>query len=364
MLCKTRLILLLVFVSINLKAQVHEYLHQVIKSFPVNNSVTVDVLNKYGKVQVMTWDVDSVKFLIDIRIKAKDEERLEKLKQNIDFEFIPGQYFIIARTKLREGGTDIFKDIIDIAGSYLSAGNSVTINYTIMIPDFTPLKIENKFGDVYMDDLNGNLNLTLSYGDLKANRLNGKSQIKLGSGDGEINYIKDGQLNISYADMHIREAGKLNGETRSSNITIDKLSILKLNTRRDKLYLNDLESLSGESYFSVINIGTLHNDLTMLCRYGDLNIDNIIKSFTQLNITSEYTDLTLGFERSLSFGFDLTHRQDIDFIYPKNLALLKTTLVNAEDKIFLTSGSFGTGTADSKVTITAQRKCDLTISYR
>jgi hypothetical protein len=364
MIYKTQLVLMLVFISINLKSQVPEYMHQVVKSYPINNSVTVDITNKYGKVQVITWDVDSVKFMIDIRIRAKDEQKLQKLKQNIDFEFTHGQYFIIARTKLGEGSTDVFKDILDIAGAYLSTSNSVTINYRIMIPDNTPLIIENKFGDVYIDDLNGNLNLTLSYGDLKVNRLNGKSQIKLGSGDGEITYLKDGQLNISYADIHIREAGKLNGETRSSNITIDKALSLKLNTRRDKLYLNDLESLSGESYFSVINVGTLHNDLNIFCRYGDLNVDNINKSFTRLNIISEYTDLTLGFERPLSFGFDLTHRHDIAFIYPKNLASLNTTLVNAEDKLFLTSGSFGTGTAKSKVSIKAQRKCDLTISYK
>jgi len=364
MIYKTQLILLLVFISINLKAQVDEYMRQVVKSFPVNNSITVDVLNKYGKIQVMNWDVDSVKFLIDIRIKAKDKEKLEKLKQHIDFEFIPGQYFIIAHTKLGEGSTDIFKDIVDIAGSYFSSGNSVTINYTIMIPDFVPLKIENKFGDVYMDDRNGNLNLTLSYGDLKVNRLNGKSQIKLGSGDGEITYMKEGRLNISYADVHIREAGNLDVETRSSNIIIDKLSVLNINTRRDKLYLNDLESLSGESFFSVINIGTLHNALSLISRYGDLNIDNISKSFTQLNVTSEYTDLILVFERSLSFGFDLTHRQDITFIYPKNLASLKTTVLDTEDKIFLTSGSFGTGTTESKVVLKSLRKCNLTINYK
>ena len=139
---------------------------------------------------------------------------------------------------------------------------------------------------------------------------------------------------------------------------------LKLNSRRDKLFLNDLGSLSGESYFSAINAGTLQNDLNFLFRYGDFTVDNIEKSFSQVNITSEYTDLSIGFEKPLSFGFELTHRQDITFFYPNSLASLKTTVVNAKDKLFLTSGTFGTGTAESKVFIKAPRKCDLTITCK
>jgi hypothetical protein len=356
------MIFLILFMDLH--AQVPEYTRQVVKSFRAARPVTVDIGNKYGKVQVITWDIDSVKFVIDLRIRSKDGSKLEKLKQTIDFEFTTGQSYLVARTKLGDTGTDVFKDIVDIAGSYLSANNSVMINYTVMIPDYAQLKIDNKFGDVFIDDLNGNLNLVLSYGDLTCNRLNAKSEIRITSGNAEVNAIRDGIVFISYGNLHIRECERLTADTRSSNITIDRSASLKVNSRRDKLFLNDIGSLSGTGYFSQLNGGILREEVNFTGRYGNITLDKIKESFTQVNITAEYADVSIGFEKPPLFNFELTHHQDVVFVYPKSLASLKTRVVSAEDKQFLTSGIFGTGVASSNVVINAPRRCKLTLTYR
>jgi hypothetical protein len=347
-----------------LHAQVPEYTRQVVKSFRTGSPVTVDIGNKYGKVQVITWDIDSVKFIIDLRIRSKDDSKLQKLKQTIDFEFSTGQSTLVARTKLGDTGSDVFKDIVDIAGSYLSTNSTVLINYTVMIPDYAQLKIDNKFGDVFMEDLNGNLNLVLSYGDFKCNRLNAKSEIRITSGNGEINSIRDGMVFISYGNLHIRDCERLTADTRSSNITIDRAASLKVNSRRDKLFLDDIGSLSGTGYFSQLNGGTLHEEIHYTGRYGNLTLDKVKTSFSRVNITAEYADVSLGFEKPLLFNFELTHHQDVMFVYPKSLASLKTSVVNAENKLFLTSGIIGTGAATSNVVINTPRRCKLTLTYR
>jgi hypothetical protein len=240
----------------------------------------------------------------------------------------------------------------------------VTINYTVRVPAYLSLKIENKFGDIYLDDHQGNVNLILSYGDLKANRLNGRSEIKLTSGDGEINYLKEGQITLSYGNLHIRESGKLVTQTQSSVITIDRLGSLKMNSRRDKLFLNDLDYLNGESYFSNINIGALHNEISLNSRYGNLTINDIQRSFVLVNLSSELTDLALSFERPALFDFELTHFQSVTFVYPKTLARLSTKVFSVEEKIFTTTGYFGNGTPESRVIIKATRKCNITFSQK
>jgi hypothetical protein len=361
---KATIFFALILLVMGAQAQVPEYTRHITRSFSISNTMTVDISNKYGKVQIIPWNVDSVKFSIDMRIRAKDKQKLEKLKQSVEFEFTPGQYYVLARTKFGDSSSDVFKDIVDIAGTYLSSNNSVTINYTVMVPAWVPLKIENKFGDVYLDDLEGSLNLVLSYGDLKANRLDGRSEIKLTSGDCDVGYLKDGQLYISYGNIHITESGKIIAQTRSSNVTIDKSENLKLDSRRDKVYLNDLNSFSGNSYFSSINITTLHNNMTFVSRYGDLSVSNIRRSFSLVNLSSEFTGLTLAFERPMAFKLDLIHHQDVLFMYPKSNASVKTAVFNAENKLFTTSGTIGAGTFDSEVVIKATRKCSVTISQK
>jgi len=347
-----------------LNAQVPEYNHRVVKAFHTTDPVTVDIGNKYGKVQVVTWDTDSVRFIIDLRIRAKDAVKLEKVKQSVDFEFTSGQSYLIARTKIGDSGSDVWKDIVDIAGAYLSTSNSVVINYMVMIPAYAGLKIDNKFGDVFMDSYAGNLNLVLSYGDFTANRLEGKSDIRITSGSADIHTVGDGILYLSYGNVHIREADKLTADTRSSNVTIDRVSSLKINTRRDKLFLNDMGSLSGTSYFSQVSGGILRKEVSFTGRYGNIAIDDVKSSFSSVLITAEYTDVSMGFEKPMLFNFELNHHHDLVFVYPKNLASLETRVVNADSKQFQTSGVFGTGDAVQNVIINAPRRCNLTLSTR
>ena len=358
---KIFLTLTVLVLSVSLRAQTPEYVKQVVKSFQVNSGITIDLTNKYGKVHVIRWNIDSVKFIIDLRIRTKDAGKMQKLKQNIDFEFTASQYFLNASTKIGDNASDVFQDIKDIAGTYLSSSNTVTINYTMMVPDYVSIKIDNKFGNVYIDDADQNFNLTLSYGDFSCNRLSGKSEIRITSGNAEIGYIREGLLFISYGNLHLHDAGKLTAETRSSTITIDKSAELRINSRRDKLYLNELGSFSGESYFSNINGGTLHNEMNFVSRYGAVNLDNIRKTFTNLNLTAEFTKVTLAFDRSASYNLELSHHQEVVFVYPKNIASLKTKVINVEEKQFLTSGVIGTEPAVSKVVINVPKKCNLTL---
>ena len=358
---KIFLLLTVLCLSGNLRAQTPEYIHQVVRSFRVNEGITLDLVNKYGKVHVIKWNYDSVKFIIDLRIRTKDASKMQKLKQNIDFEFTASQYFLNARTKIGDNASDVFQDIKDIAGTYLSSSNTVTINYTVMVPDYLYLKIDNKFGNVYLDDIARNFNLTLSYGDFSCNRLSGKSEIRITSGNAEIGYISDGMVFLSYGNLHLHDAGKLIAETRSSTVTIDKSSELRINSRRDKLYLNELGSLSGESYFSNVTAGILHNEMNFVSRYGTINMDNIRKTFSTVNLMAEFTKITLAFDRSASYNLELTHHQEVVFVYPKNIASLKTKVVNVEEKQFLTTGVIGNEPAVSTVEIHVPKKCNLTL---
>ncbi len=362
---RSRLIVYIILICLQgVNAQVPEYTRHISRSFHISTSVSVEVSNKYGRIQVIHWEKDSVRFDIDLRIKAKDNTKLGKIKQNIEFDITHGQSYILAKTRFGESGSDVLKDLVDIAGSYLSSQNSVIINYTVRMPAHLNLKIENKFGDVYLDDHAGALDLVLSYGDLKANRLIGRSDLKVTSGDADINYLKEATVIFSYVNARVNESSMLNLQSQSSVLNLEKAGNLKLNSRRDKIFLMEGNFISGETYFSLLNIGTLNNSVSLAGRYGDVIIGNIRRTFTSLNLTSELTDIFLTFEKAMAFDFDLIHHQAVLFSYPSSLANLSTSIVNAEQKLSETTGYFGTSSSPSKVSVKAVRKCNLTISQR
>jgi len=341
-----------------------QYSRRIVKSFKVNNSTTVDIFNKYGKIHIATWEKDSVTFNIDLRIKASNDSKLNKLKSNIDFDFTGTEYYVIAKTRIGKNTNSVFNDLADMASSLLSSENQVTIDYLVMMPKHINLKLENKYGDVYIDDFEGNINLTLSNGELKANDLNGNSVINIGSGDGTVNTIKDGKLVISYSDFHIKEVDRLSVESRSSRINIEQVNFLKLNSRRDKLYLPDVSELYGESYWSDFTIHKLRKELNFNMNSGNLSIDDIQKGFSFIQIISEYTDLDLVFERGASYEIDITHHEDAILSYPGQLANLQTKVISEDDKQKLTYGKIGSGISGSKVKISASKKCTINIIHK
>jgi hypothetical protein len=341
-----------------------EFTNQVVRAYKVSNATTVDVFNKYGKIHVMSWDKDSVKFIIDLRIRNKDVNKLNKIKDNISFEFNPAAYYVTAKTRIGDGTEDAFKDLVDLAGSYFSPQNQILINYTVMVPSYSSLKLENKFGDVYIDDREGNLDLALSYGKFKANNLNGNSSLKLSSGDADVNYLNEGKFVISYSDLHIANAKKLKLESRSSNISIDGVSDLVLNSRRDKVLLPTVKTLSGESYFTEFTMLGLKEELNYTLRYGSLSLANVEKGFSVINLNSEYTDLRLTFARGSVFDIEVYHHQDVLFTYPRSMGTLTVKTLNAEEKQKSTLGKLGTGNSESRVNITAPRKCIITLMQK
>ena len=67
---KLFLYILLIGIQNNI-AQVPEYSRHLTKSFRVTGTVAVEISNKYGKIQVIPWDKDSVRFDIDLRIRDR-----------------------------------------------------------------------------------------------------------------------------------------------------------------------------------------------------------------------------------------------------------------------------------------------------
>ncbi|NJK96569.1 MAG: hypothetical protein HC905_18090, partial [Bacteroidales bacterium] len=200
-----------------------KYIHQ----FPLSAKTSVEINNKYGKIQLLTWNKDSVKVDIDFYISSSSLSRLNKLRQNINFDFSNSNTFVVVKTMFGKTQSNVIDEIKDFAEAIVSGSNEVRIDYTVYIPQSQTLKVTNKYGDIYADDLTGDVQLILSNGDLKANDLKGNTQIFLSFGNAFINQISKGRISAEYADMDIRTAGNITLESKSSKVHLEKGDVLK-----------------------------------------------------------------------------------------------------------------------------------------
>ncbi len=324
------------------------------KIFPVNPATTVEIYNKYGKIHVITWNRDSVKFFIDLVVKSSKESRLTDIRDNVNFDFTGTKYYVTAKTEFGSSYNSFLADLLNLASDIISSENQVEINYTVHVPGHLNLKINNKFGDIYLDNYQGDVKINLSNGDLKANELKGSSDIQISMGDGEVHSLNNGKIFLSYSEFRVETADQLTFDSKISRIHVDKVNTMKLSSKKDKFYISEINQLFGKSYFSDIWIYNIDTKANFNLKYGNINMESIHPSFSFIDLNAEYTDLNLYFEKGASYHLDISHK-DSFVRYPEEIADMQKKVISEEEKKYISFGKIGKGEPDSKVKINATR---------
>lgn len=300
-------------------------------TYAATPNANIQVTNKYGDIRVVPWDKDSISFKIDVMVSYKKEADAEKMINSIDFVFNINPGYIVAYTQFKNSKNDLMSDLSDLAGSIFSSGNVVEINYMICLPATTILRIENKYGNVYMSDHSGSFTGILSNGDFRANNLTGDTKLDLSFDNAIINNIPKAKIISSYSEVEIMKLTNAFIESKSSKITVNASNKLDINSKRDKIYIDTLNTLNLVSDFSTINIYILKQESTAQTTFGDLNIGTISKEFSSFNLTSNYTDVVLGIDKNAAYYADILLKYSTTATLPAVISSLQYLVVSQKE---------------------------------
>jgi len=332
------------------------------RSYPVSHETSLEVQNKYGKIQVATWDKDSVAIEVDIILTESSNSKLKKLKEDIQIDFTGSRSSIVAKTVIESESGRLASELKSIGKTISGNNKRVEINYMIHLPAYMDVVLTNKFGDIYMDDLEGQADIELSNGVLKANRLTGNSNISLSFANGMIKTLGTSKLKLSYSDLVLNEVSQLDMTSKSSKLNVDIVNVLKLESRRDKLYFKQVEYIYGKSNFTQIWVYDLLRETDLYMKYGELTIENVQPDFSKIYVESDYTDMTLYFDSATSLAFDIFHHKKTILRLPGTEALSEETASGKDH--FTTVGTMGEGDPVGKVNIDALQKCYINLSFK
>jgi hypothetical protein len=346
------LIIMSVLVGQSLQAQQVSEKRTFEKSVAVNKSITVEIYNKYGNVHITPWDKDSASITAEVEAFASNAAKLNKMMDGVSVNITETSYVIRAQTDFKNNFSVLIETFKGLTGEIIPFESSIEVNYYISVPAYINLKIENSYGDVYLEDILGELSLSIANGSFKANYINKASLMDLSFCDATINKINSGNINISYSDLLIKESGDLRMTSRSSRITLNNIAKLDANSRRDKFYIGDIELLQGVTYFTDFFIDKMTNEINLTLKYGSVNADIIDNKFSLINISAEYTDIALSFAAEASFYLDIK-RLSTFITLPERNTKLQENMLNDEKKESITFGTVGKGPGDAKVKINA-----------
>lgn len=313
---------------------------EIVRHFKVTPETQIEISNKYGKIELNSWEKDSVVFEIEIKVEEKKLSKLEKAMEEIEFDFTDSQHYLVVRTMVGKNRSGLEKEFLKFKETLLQSDGNKQINYTVWLPNNNRLKVENKFGDVFIGDFVGPVEIDISNGNLKSHDFKGELDLTLNFADATINEINNARLDCNYSELYIKKAELLRIKSKSSSFDILEVKELDVNSRRDKFRIRLVDLVEASGSFSNFRMNELTDRASFRADYGDIDIEATAPDFSNIFIESKSTDINLYFNSETNFGFEITHEKtEIDFCREMNITE-ENTLDEKENKIKLT-GNYG-----------------------
>ncbi len=284
------------------------------KEFDITKNGTTALYNKYGKVDVKTWDKNRVKIDVTIIVNASSESAAQDVFDRIDINFFNKENYVKAETIINSKNNDWW-------GGWNDNKSDYSINYEIYMPATNNLELTNKYGDAYVAPISGVASIDVKYGNFKVQGVSNNAKVILAYGNGTLIKGQNLNCNISYGKLDCGEVRDVEITSKYSKLKIDKAINVNSNTKYDTYEFGALRELRNDggydnfhigtaenvivvSKYTTVNVDKLSNLLDLNLQYGGSSIGSLSKEFTNVNIVGKYTDFKIGIESGANFKFD------------------------------------------------------------
>lgn len=331
------------------KAQFTET-REFVRRFSIQPETRIDITNKYGRIELNTWEKDSVVIRFKMEINEKKPIKLEKTLDNLDFDISNSQHYLVVKTQVDKNRSQIENEIQKFKETILQTSGSIRIDMTVWLPDNRELRLENKFGDIIMGDYKGETQIILSNGKLKVGDLPKRSSMNLSFADAIINDMPNGRIESNYSDIQVKNSGILRFASKSSTIEVMNAEDLSIDSRRDKFRIRIADKLDATGNFSQFRISELKNKASLHLTYGSLEVEKILNSFSSIFIESRSTDTNLYFNPDARFNFEITEAKT-DLKLGREIKVEDKEVLDSKDNKTRHTGYFGKKMKDVQLII-------------
>jgi hypothetical protein len=315
------------------------------KEFSVNKNATLKVNNSYGNIDVATWNENRIVFEITITTSGNNEEKtLEKLKE-IDVEFSNTSDLVSAKTMFGNKNSS----------SWWNWGSSskvnMKINYLIKIPITNAINLNNDYGNITVDKLEGPAKINCDYGKITTEELMADNNIlNFDYTKGcYFEYIKSGEINADYSDFTISKTNNIDINADYTNSKIEVAENVNYNCDYGNIKIDKANNIKGNGDYLTLAIGDVYKNVSINADYGSIKIKRMNASANNVTIKSDYVGIKIGLAPTYHFKFDLkldygTLNNDLELNFTKKN-------VDGSDKIY--SGYYGNQSTSNNINITS-----------
>lgn len=272
------------------------------KEFKVNADALLQVNNSYGNLNISSWNENRVVIEVHIKTNGNNEEKVQKKLDEISVNFEASITRVSAETTFNNKNN----------GWGWSWGNSnnvnMQINYTIKVPIKNNIDLNNDYGNIILDRIDGHAKISCDYGRLELGELHGRNN-KLNfdyTSKSTIGYMNSGEIKADYSGFTIEKAGNLIINADYTNASIGTMENLEYSSDYGNMEVKELGNIDGNGDYITVTMGIVHGNVDIVADYGAIKIEELAADAGDVSIRTDYTGLKIGYNSGYHFDFDIT----------------------------------------------------------
>lgn len=284
------------------------------KTYNVNSNANLNISNKYGNVTMTTWDKNVIEIRVEIKVDGKDNNAVKQRLNSISVDFSATASNVSATTQI---------------GSSKGNKTNITIHYTVKLPKTNSIDINNQYGNLYLDELNGSSNINLDYGNMTLGKLyNAINNFNLNYvTTAKIDYVRAANVDVDYSKLDINKSDVLKLSADYTDVNLGNINDLINDMDYGNLNVTKVDKVASTADYTNIKIGTLTHSFVSSGDYGAISIKNVNRGFEKIIINADYSGVNLGIDSGAGYSV-IANLKYGDLNYPSNVTMSKKIVKN------------------------------------
>ena len=271
------------------------------KEFTVNRDALLKVNNSYGNIDIVTYAGNTVSIEVKIKTNGNDEEKVQKKLDDITIEFNGTPSLVEAKTRFDKNKSSNWWN--------WGKNNNVNmeINYVIKLPITNSVDLNNDYGSINLDKLEGRATINCDYGKITTKELmaDNNSLSFDYTNNCYFEYIKSGKINADYSGYTVGKTKNLQVSADYTKSVIEVAEDVNYNCDYGSVHIEKANNVTGNGDYLTARLGDIYKNVNLKADYGSIEIKQMTANAGNLSIASNYTGITIGYNSAYNFNFEI-----------------------------------------------------------
>lgn len=274
------------------------------KEVSVNPDALLKIDNNYGNLDITSWNGNTIKIDITIKVNGNDQEKVIEKLQNIDVNFDTSPAMVSAKTIFDKKEQSWWTKLVN---AWDNNNLKMEINYVVKVPITNSIVLSNDYGSITLDKIQGNADINCDYGQLIIGELLGnENSINIDyTNNSTVKYMKAGKINADYSNFTLKQAGKIQLTADYTQSKIENAEELNYNCDYGALRIGSIAVLKGDGDYLDIDVQSIEHMLVVNSDYGSIDVETLKPTTKEVAIKTDYSGVRIGYAPDFNFNFSI-----------------------------------------------------------